>query len=91
MSNQHLSQVALVGSALLAAGLLLARPVLGQDRMVLSGDRVAVYNLAGKVDVVRGTGSDVVVEVTRGGSDADRLEIEVGEVRGREALRVIYP
>ena len=91
MSNQHLSQVALVGSALLAVGLLLARPVLGQERVVLSGDRVAVYNLAGEVEVVPGTGSDVVVEVTRGGGDGDRLEIEVGEVRGREALRVIYP
>ena len=91
MSNQHLSQMALIGSALLAVGLLLARPVLGQDRVVLSGDRVAVYNLAGEVEVVPGTGSDVVVEVMRGGSDGDRLEIEVGEVRGREALRVIYP
>ena len=33
----------------------------------------------------------MVVHVTRRGDDASRLEIEVGQVRGREALRVIYP
>ncbi len=91
MNNQNLTQLALVGSALLAVGLLLARPVLGQERIALNGPRVAVYNLAGEVEVVRGTGSDVIVEVTRGGADGDRLEIEVGQVRGREALRVVYP
>ena len=62
-----------------------------QEDFRLSGSEVAVYNLAGHVELVRGSGSDVVVHVTRGGDDASRLEIEVGEVRGREALRVIYP
>jgi len=62
-----------------------------QEDFRLSGSEVAVYNLAGHVELVRGSGSDVVVHVTRGGDDASRLEIEVGEVRGRQALRVIYP
>src|SRR2546422_8922753 len=39
----------------------------------------------------RGTGGDVVVELTRGGPDAGKLEIATGPLRGREALRVIYP
>jgi DUF4097 and DUF4098 domain-containing protein YvlB len=40
---------------------------------------------------VAGTGSDVVVEITRGGADASKLEIATGEVHGRQSLRVVYP
>jgi hypothetical protein len=61
------------------------------QRYTLSGDRVAVYNLAGKLEVRPGTGSDVVVEVSRGGADAGKLTVETGPVRGRPTLRVIYP
>ena len=61
------------------------------DRRTLPGDDVAVYNLAGVMRVEGGTGSDVSVEVTRGGADASRLSIQNGRVRGRETLRVIYP
>jgi hypothetical protein len=57
----------------------------------LSGRDVAVYNLAGKVSIMQGRGSSVVVGVLRGGDDARELEVEVGEVDGRETLRVIYP
>lgn len=57
----------------------------------LSGRDVAVYNLAGEVRIVQGRGSTVVVRVTRGGADARELEVEVGEIGGRETLRVIYP
>lgn len=57
----------------------------------LEGRRVAVYNLAGQLDIVRGSGPDVVVRVTRGGGDADRLDVAVDEIGGRTALRVIYP
>ena len=70
-----------------------------QDRTYqLSGRSVAVYNLAGEVRIVPGSGSDVEVAVRRQGPDADRLEIRTGRVdldRGNwgtvEALRVIYP
>ncbi len=64
----------------------------------LSGSEVAIYNLAGRVQVRGGTGSDVVVSVRRGGSDADRLEMQTGNVNtGRKdfgtvnSLRVVYP
>ena len=71
--------------------LTIAAPAVGQEVERLSGDRVAIFNLAGQVEVVAGNGPDVVVEITRGGSDADRLGVEVGQVDGRTALRVLYP
>lgn len=57
----------------------------------LEGRRVAVYNLAGRMEVVRGSGSAVVVHVTRGGGDADRLQVAVDDIDGRASLRVLYP
>ena len=44
----------------------------------LTDDQVAIYNLAGAVEVLRHMGPDVIVEVRRGGDEGD-------------ALRVIYP
>src|SRR2546422_574200 len=61
------------------------------ERRTLAGGHVAIYNLAGVVRLERGTGSDVVVELTRGGPDAGKLQIATGPLRGRETLRVIYP
>ncbi|HKC83064.1 MAG TPA: DUF4097 family beta strand repeat-containing protein [bacterium] len=61
------------------------------ERRTLAGDRVAVYNLAGVMRLERGTGSDVVVELTRGGRDPRKLQIATGPIRGRETLRIIYP
>jgi hypothetical protein len=60
------------------------------ERYTLEGDDIAIYNLAGALTVEPGTGS-VAVEVTRGGPDAARLQVERGELRGRETLRVVYP
>lgn len=73
------------------AAALIAGPISAQDVERVTGRDVAVYNLAGQIEVVRGSGSDVVVRIDRGGADADRLTIETGEIRGRETLRVIYP
>ena len=61
------------------------------DRTVLRGTSVAVFNIAGRMTVEAGTGSDVIVEVTRRGRDASRLRLESGDVNGRPTLRVIYP
>lgn len=61
------------------------------ERHALSGESVAIYNLAGKLSVEPGRGSDVMVEVTRGGRDARQLRVEEGRIAGRETLRVIYP
>lgn len=77
--------------AVVAAAMLAAAPVQAQEVERISGRDVAIYNLAGTVDVVRGSGSDVVVRIDRGGRDASELMIETGEVRGRSTLRVVYP
>ena len=76
----------------LAVAALFAIPVTAQtNRYVLKGDSVAVYNLVGELRVEAGAGSDVVVDVQRGGADAAKLQIESGPLRGRETLRIIYP
>jgi lia operon protein LiaG len=61
------------------------------DRYSIPGSAVAVYNLAGAVTIERGTGANIVIEVTRGGADAARLQVERLEVEGRPALVVRYP
>src|SRR5258705_10655132 len=61
------------------------------SRHVLKGDSVAIYNLVGELRVEGGSGNDVVVEIQRGGGDAEKLEVQTGPLRGREALPVIYP
>src|SRR6266540_3485453 len=76
---------------------LLAAPVTAQStRYTLKGDSVAVYNLVGELRVEPASGSAVTVELTRGGADAARLEVQTGPLRGRgmEAyadLRVSVP
>lgn len=62
-----------------------------QERHTLRDERVAVYNLVGEMRVEAGSGREVVVEVTRGGSDARELRVERGRVGDAEAVRVVYP
>lgn len=57
----------------------------------LRGAGVAVHNVAGRVELVRGEGDDVRVEVTRRGPDSGRLSVATGVVDSRQALRVLYP
>src|SRR5512140_216034 len=72
--------------------LLLAAPLGAQStRYTLSGSEVAIYNLAGEMRVEAGSGAAVVVEVTRHGTDAAKLQVESGPLNGRQTLRVIYP
>lgn len=70
---------------------LAAAPVVAQDVVRVPGTDVAIYDLVGHVELVRGSGSDVVVRVERGGDDGDRLRIETGEIGGRATLRIIFP
>lgn len=78
--------------ALLGAPLVHARAAQAQtEHRSLSGDRVSIYNVAGTLRLQAGTGSQVGVDITRGGADAGKLEIETGDVRGWQSLRVIYP
>ncbi|HEX6751651.1 MAG TPA: DUF4097 family beta strand repeat-containing protein [Longimicrobium sp.] len=74
-----------------AAAAVLAVPAHAQERYTLDGDRVAVYNLAGRVRVEAGGGGAVVVELTRGGEDARELSVRRGESNGFRHLAVSYP
>ena len=69
------------------ASLLLPLALGAQERQVLTGPTATIYNIAGEVRLEPGTGNDVVVEVSRGGRDADKLEVRL---RGGQ-LVVRYP
>ncbi len=73
--------------------LLAALPLAAQtpQRYTVSGDNVAIYNLAGAIHVAAGTAGDVVVEVTRGGADGAKLDVQTGPIGSRQTLRVMYP
>ena len=53
-----------------AAAVVMAAPVGAQEVQRISGSDVAIYNLAGTVEIVPGSGADVVVRIERGGRDA---------------------
>jgi lia operon protein LiaG len=76
----------------LFALLVVALPVGAQavDHRTLPSP-AAIYDIAGTIHVVRGTGSDITVDITRGGSDADRLTIATGVIGDRQTLRVLFP
>lgn len=57
------------------------------ERHVLSGERVSIWNLVGRAEVVAGSGRDVIVQLTRGGDDGSRLTVEASG--GRMVVR--YP
>lgn len=80
-----------IASAMLLAlpAVLAAQQASGTYRV--SGARYAVYNIAGSVSVVAGSGSELTVGVTAQGADASQLRVATGEVRGRQTLRVLYP
>jgi lia operon protein LiaG len=73
--------------------LLLASALNAQapERRSVSGQAVAIYNLAGRMTVVGGTGPDVVVEIARGGAEGNRLRVETGSRGEWQTLRVLYP
>jgi lia operon protein LiaG len=80
---------AIVGLALVAAA---QTPSAQQrERYTLTGDQVAIGNVAGELRVEPGTGSAVVVEIVRGGRDAGALKVKTGIRRGIPTLVVVYP
>jgi lia operon protein LiaG len=60
------------------------------EKYSISGNEVAIYDLAGEIRVEPGTGP-VTIEATRGGADAAKLKVLQGEVQDRQSLRFIYP
>ena len=79
------------GKCAIVAAMLLAAPAAAQEVHRVAGTDVAIYNIAGSVEVRAGSAPDVVVRMTRGGADAAKLSIEAGQIRGRSTLRVVYP
>jgi hypothetical protein len=77
--------------SLVAFGVIEAGQLTAQERFSIASDRVAIYNLVGEIRVERGSGSNVVVEVTRGGRDSDALRIDRRDRGGWGALVVRYP
>src|SRR3972149_5436506 len=88
-------QASRLAGSVATLGALLASPraAVAQQtgRHTIAGDNVAIYNLVGVMRVEAGLGSDVVVELTRGGADAGRLRVEAGGGGGRGAGRGRYP
>lgn len=83
--NRTITALASVGA------LAVALPLAAQESYTVGGDDVAIYNLAGEISVIGGSGGDVTVEVVRGGQDGGRLDVQIGDIRGRQTLRVRYP
>lgn len=71
--------------------LMVAAPAAGQEQYAVGGDDVAIYNLAGDITVTGSRSGSVTVEVVRGGRDAAQLDVQIGDIRGRQTLRVLYP
>ncbi len=87
---------ALVPCGLTLSGLLLCVPAAlpaqqPETDFHLAGGNYAVYNLAGSLTVERASGNQLAVHVSRQGADGAALRVSTGDVRGRSALRVIYP
>jgi lia operon protein LiaG len=62
------------------------------ERVSVTGAKVGIWNIIGKVTVVPvSSGRAVNVSVTRRGRDASKLTIEKGPIAGRETVRIVYP
>lgn len=61
------------------------------ERFELSGTTIEVENIVGSVEIVASSGDRVVVEVTRAGTDAGQLEVDVDDAAARSRLEVHYP
>jgi hypothetical protein len=77
--------------ALLAAALasLFSDRLAAQERFTLSGRELTIYNLAGDVELVSGSGNVTELEIRRIGRDAARLQLVPGA--DGSTFHVIYP
>jgi len=92
--NALLIALGLLGLALAADSIvntLAAAAPASSERFSVTGKTVVIYNLAGEARLTAGSGSSVVVNITRGGEDAEELKVATGEIGGRQTLRVLYP
>jgi lia operon protein LiaG len=85
-------RVTSVVAAIVLTSLVAPRSASAQaEQRTLRGGHIAIYNLAGHLRAMAGTGDVVTVEITRRGADRDKLRVETGTVRDRETLRIVYP
>lgn len=91
MSSRHRTAGALGPAALLVFTAAAAAGGQTREARTLAGDAAAIYNLAGDVRVVSGTGEGIVIEIVRRGADGDQLRIATGRIGGTDALRILYP
>lgn len=85
-------RVTSVVAAIVLPAIVVPQSVSAQaEQRNLRGGHVSIYNLAGHLRAMPGTGDAVTVEITRRGADRDKLRIETGTVRDRETLRIVYP
>lgn len=77
----------LSSTALLALVAPLTLEAQSAERHTLSGERVEIWNLAGRAVLEPGSGREVIVDVQRGGDEGDRLTVEASGAR----LVVRYP
>ncbi len=88
---------AALGIAVATAALLGGRaaPASAQqpERFTLSGARIEIFSVLGHATLRRGTGSAVVVQATRVGSDGSRLSFQTDQdgKDGATRFRVVYP
>jgi hypothetical protein len=77
--------------ALLAAALagLFCGNLAAQERFTLSGRELTIYNLAGDIELVRGSGTVTELEIRRFGRDGARLRLAPGA--DGSTFHVIYP
>ena len=61
------------------------------EQRTLQGERVAIYNLAGSIRAEAGTGPQVVVDITRGGPDAEQLRVHESTRDRTRILSIAYP
>lgn len=84
-----------VAAAAIAALGAFAVPAAAQQvqRLTLEGPRVEIYDVVGRATLHRGTGSAVVVQATRVGSDAAQLQFATDQQGkdGAARLRVVFP
>jgi hypothetical protein len=95
MSDLRRLFLSLFAAAILAACLAIpsfgAEASSGSVRHTIAGAHVAIYNLVGTLEVVRGDGPSVVAEVTTKGEDAGQLKVASGAIDGVQTFRIIYP
>ncbi|MFI5372574.1 MAG: DUF4097 family beta strand repeat-containing protein, partial [Candidatus Eisenbacteria bacterium] len=96
MRTSHVPRLATRTSAGMAFAVLALLAVVGRPRAesgepyTNNGADVGIYDLAGAGRVDPG-GNGVTVQITRGGADASRLDVQTGAIGAQQTLRVRFP